>query len=120
MAQSLTESECISLSAALREAIFLMELMKEMQKMGICEINSTPSVYCKAFEDNSGAVEMARMPRLCPRTKHINVKCHHFKQYVFDKVISIYQVSTLDQNADLFTKALSFKLFNRHRWRVCG
>ena len=71
-----------------------------------------PNVYCKAFEDNSGAYELARCPKIRPRTKHINQKYHHFRSYVGTR-IHVYQVSTEDQVADLMTKALGFELFSK-------
>ncbi len=35
-----------------------------------------PCGYCKVFEDNSGTLELVRLPKLRLRTKHINV-CYH-------------------------------------------
>jgi hypothetical protein len=40
------------------------------------------TVKCKAFEDNNGALEMATIHKLRPRTKHINVKYHYFRTAV--------------------------------------
>ena len=40
----------------------------------------TPNVHCKLFEDNNGALELAKAPRYRPRTKHIAVKYHHFRE----------------------------------------
>ena len=42
------------------------------------ELTSTETIiYCKAFEDNYGALEIARIPNMCQRTKAINVIYHH-------------------------------------------
>ena len=57
---SSTESEHAGLSCALREAIPVMELLNEMKANGFKLHAATPEVHCKAFEDNSGALEMAR------------------------------------------------------------
>jgi hypothetical protein len=60
IALSLTESEYVALSLALRDVIPLMGLVKEMQAFGFdCHATTAPTVYCRAFEDNSGALEMA-------------------------------------------------------------
>jgi hypothetical protein len=48
-----------------------------------------PSVYCKVFEDKSGALELARLPKIRPRTKHINVCCHQFCEHVRKGLIKI-------------------------------
>ena len=37
---------------------------------------------CKAFEDNSGAMEFARTPNMSARTKLINLVYHYFREYV--------------------------------------
>jgi hypothetical protein len=53
--------------------------MREQDFKVIC---TKPYVYCMVFEDNSGALKLARLPKLCPRAKHINVCYHHFCEHV--------------------------------------
>ena len=72
VALSSTEAEYIALSQSLRDMIPVMELLKELKKKGFSIYSACPTVYCKAFEDNSGAMELTRIPKMCPRTKHIN------------------------------------------------
>ena len=79
-----------------------------------------PNVYCKVFEDNSGALELARFPKVCPRTKHINVYYHHFREHVQKGLIKIYPVNTKDQTADALTKPLAQNVFQRHRRYMCS
>ena len=50
------------MSMALRDVIPLMELIKEMRERKFEIVNTQPYVYCKVFEDNSGALELARLP----------------------------------------------------------
>jgi hypothetical protein len=109
IALSTTEAEYVSLSQALRDLIPLMNLLEEIKDRGLPIIADTPKIHCKAFEDNSGALELARMPKLRPRTKHINNIYHHFRQYVRDGSISIYPIDTEEQLGDLFTKPLPQK-----------
>ena len=79
IALSSTESEYTGLSYALREAIPMMELLKEMKGHGIPGLmEHKAAIHCRVFEDNSGALEMAKIHKHRPRTKHINVKLHHF------------------------------------------
>ena len=61
---STTEAEYGSLSHSLREVIPLINLLKEMEKREICTISDTPSIFCKAFEDNLGALELAKSPKM--------------------------------------------------------
>ncbi len=63
-------------------------------------ICTKPHVYYKVFEDNSGALELARLPKLRPRTKHINVCYHHFHKHVREGLIKIFPIDTKDQIAD--------------------
>jgi len=73
VALSTTEAEYIAMSQALRDVIPVMNLLQEMRKQEFQVICNEPYVYCKVFEDNSGALELARLPKLRPRTKHINI-----------------------------------------------
>jgi hypothetical protein len=40
-----------------------MELIQEMKDHNIPAICTKPYVYCKVFEVNSGALELARLPK---------------------------------------------------------
>ena len=119
-ALSTTEAEYIALSTALREAIPLMEMLKEIHKVRNLPVSTKPKVMCKVFEDNSGALEIARLPKMRPRTKHINVKYHHFREYVERKEIEIYAITTDKQQADLLTKNLPGPLFAQLREAIMG
>eukprot|EP00957_Ditylum_brightwellii_P112010 8541521-Ditylum_brightwellii.AAC.1 len=66
---------------------------------------------CKAFEDNKGCIELAKCPRMRPRTKHIAIKYHHFRNKVLDGSVDILSISTDDQQANIFTKNLPKKKF---------
>ena len=111
IALSTTEAEYIALSSALREVIPLIELLREMKRNKIDVFVTAPKIYCKAFEDNSGALELAKAPKLRPRTKHINIIYHHFREYVRDGSIQIFAIPTLKQLADICTKPLAQNMF---------
>ncbi len=68
--------------------------MREQDFKVLC---TKPYVYCKVFDDNSSALELARLPKLCPRTKHINVCYHHFRKHVQKRLIKIFPIDTKDQ-----------------------
>ncbi len=65
--------------------------MREQNFNVLC---SKPYVYCKVFEENSGALKLARLPKLHPRTKHINLCYHHFCKHVRKRLIKIFPVDT--------------------------
>ena len=108
---STTEAEYVALSSALRQVIPVMDLLEEMKAQGIVQESYIPKIYCKAFEDNSGALEMAQTPKMRPRTKHINVAYHHFRSHVASGKITIHAINTEDQIGDLWTKPLGSDLF---------
>jgi hypothetical protein len=120
IALSTTESEYTGLSYALRDAIPIMELLKEMKRNGYPITTAQAKVHCQVFEDNSGALEMAKTHRFRPQTKHLNIKLHHFRDYVERKEISIHAIPTAEQPADFLTKALNEELLQRHRREVMG
>ena len=97
-----------------------MDLIKEMRERDIPVICTKPYVYCKVFEDNSGALELAKLPKLCPRTKHINVCYHHFCKHVRKGLIKIFPIGTRDQIANTLTKPLAQNDFTHHRIQLCG
>ena len=93
----MTEAEYISLSTALREVIPLMQLLLEFLEHKLVTEKYVPKVYCKAFEDNSGALELAKTPRMRPRTKHINTKYHHFRSHVANGSIILEKIDGTEQ-----------------------
>jgi hypothetical protein len=83
-------------------------------------IFTKPYVYCKVFEDNSSALELARLPKLCPRTKHINVCYHHFHEHVRNGLIKIFPLRTKNQIANALTEAPPQNVIQRHPHYMCG
>ena len=120
IALSTTEAEYIALSQALRDVIPLMQLLHELKERGFSTFSETPTIFCKAFEDNVGALELANTHKLRPRTKHINIVYHHFRQWVRERKINILKVSTEDQLADILTKPLPKNLFVKFRKKIMG
>ena len=63
---------------------------------------------------------MARTHKYRPRTKHLNVRLHHFRDYVTRGDITIHPIGTKEQPADFLTKALNEEDLERHRKTVMG
>ena len=121
IALSTTESEYTGLSYALREAIPIINLLKEMEKKGIQVSSNKAKVRCRVFEDNTGALEIAKEKKYRPRTKHMNIRLHHFRYYVDElKEITIHKIDTKNQLADLLTKPLCEEDFVRLRLALMG
>jgi hypothetical protein len=120
IALSTTEAEYVALSQSLREVIPTIELLKELASHDFSFDDSVPEVHCNVFEDNEGTIEMARLPKMRPRTKHMNIKYHHFRQAVSDGWITIHHVPSQFQLADIFTKSLVNTLFTNLRKMIMG
>ena len=119
-AMSTTEAEYIALSTSLREVIPMMGMLQEAREHGLQVDYLPPKVHCTVFEDNSGALELARLPKIRPRTKHINQSYHHFREHVERQEIFIHATPTEAQMADILTKPLPEASFTRHRKAIMG
>jgi hypothetical protein len=63
---------------------------------------------------------MAKVHKYRARTKHLNTKYHHFRDYVTRGDISIHAIDTLDQLADFLTKPVNVDTLQRLRKLVMG
>ena len=79
-----------------------------------------PIVKCKVFKENNGAIKLAKAPKIHPGTKHIALKYHHFRERVRKNMIKINPIQTLEQVADIFTKAFQFPIFKYLRENMMG
>ncbi len=122
VALSTTEAKYIAMSQVLCNVIPIMNLLQEMRERDFKVICIEPYVYCKVIEDNLGSRELARLLKLRPRTKHINVCYHHFCKHVRKGLIKIFPIDTKDQMADTLTKSLAQNDFQRqcHCPYMCG
>jgi len=119
IALSTTEAEYIALSTALRETIPLLQLLREISViMNISECDK--KMKCTLFEDNNGALELAKAPKIRPRTKHIAIKYHHFRSFLGKGLFSIEGIDTAEQQADFLTKPLPETIFTYLRKKVMG
>ena len=108
---STTEAEYIALSQGMKEIIPMMENLEQLEKTLSIE-SKRPSIKCKVFEDNNSAIELSKAPKICTRTKHIAPKYHHFREHLQKGLIKIQPINTLEQAAEIFTKAFLFQIFN--------
>ena len=104
----------------MRDTIPLIGLIEEIRTRGFNIRSTARRVHCKAFEDNMGAIELAKLPKMRPRTKHINIAYHHFREFVTKGIVKLFAIKTTDQQADIFTKPLSQNLFLKLRKKITG
>ena len=107
VALSTVEAEYMSLSVATHEAIWLRQLQEEL---GMKDAGPT-----LIYEDNQGAISMAKNPVFHKRTKHIQIRYHFVREAVEDEVITLEYCRTSEMLADSFTKPLPHEQFERLR-----
>ena len=96
-----------------------MYLLKEINQK-FSPVADVANFHCKLFEDNAAALEMARVPKMRPCTRHLNVAYHHFHQEVLDKSIMPLAIPTTDQQADILTKPVDQTTLLRLRKHIMG
>ena len=82
--------------------------------------NAKPITKSMIFEDNNGALQLATVPKMTPRSKHIAIKCHFFRKHVFNGTVDIEKIDTSNQKADIFTKGLGPEIFEHIRELLMG
>jgi hypothetical protein len=135
IALSTMEAEYIALSTAMRDLIAIREVLKEIRSQVFQLSNPlmespTYSMAAKTFipvlpssqvyEDNEACLKFATMPRMSPRTKHIAIPYHFFRQKVTDLEITVLPIDTTNQLADQFTKGLREDDFVKGRKHILG
>jgi len=126
IALSTTEAEYMAMSTAAREVIYMMNLMEEIKRKGFDLSGKTPIIKCRIWEDNVGAIELAKQPKLRPRTKHIAIQYHHFRSWTVrglndeEPKIDVKYVKSELQQADIMTKPLPTGQFQAIRQLLSG
>jgi hypothetical protein len=119
VACSTLEAEYIALSSGMRELLPIRNLYLSLAThMRFPEAET--SIKCSVFEDNQGALGLALAPKITPRTKHIGVKYHFFRENVVSGDIKLGYCESENQEADILTKGLSAAKYVRIRTKLCG
>ena len=106
IALSITEAEYISLSQIMRDLIPLRHIMLEVSSVFGMKFDSCNSCTT-TFKDNKGEIELAKEPKYRPRTKHLSIKWHHFREHIKRGTSKTVYVETNEQQADIMTKPLA-------------
>ena len=120
IASSTMESEYIALSQSMRDLIPVRRLLQLICDTILPEQIQNANIHSSVIEDNSGALQLARVPRITPRTKHYAIKYHFFREYVKKGDIKLYKIETTKQRADIFTKGLVQAVFETIRKLLMG
>lgn len=96
----------MNMATCSQEAVWLSNFMSELGYR-----QQPITLYC----DNQGAMALANNPIHHNRSKHIDIKHHFIRECLLKHVVTLEWVSTDRMVADLLTKPLSPKLFERQR-----
>ena len=100
IARSTTGAECMSMTQAAKEIVWLRGLLEELGATGHIKKMS------QLHGDNQGALALARNPEYHGRTKHIDIQFHFIRELVGDEKIYLEYCPSSDMIADIMTKPL--------------
>jgi histone deacetylase 1/2 len=115
VSRSSTEAEYKALANATAEMMWIQKLLGELK------VPHPPAA--RLWCDNLGAKYLSANPVFHARTKHIEIDFHFVRERVAQRLLDVRFISTADQLADGFTKAIpasKLKEFRTNLNLVCG
>lgn len=103
-AQSSAEAEYCAMAKSVTEILWFKKLLDELG----FQVNIPVKLCC----DSQAALHIATNPVFHEHTKHIEIDCYFIREKFQDGTVSLHQISSKVQIADLLTKALPS---TRHR-----
>ena len=100
VALSSCEAEYMALASATQEALYLKQLLTEIDP----QFDKTKVITL--FEDNQGTIALVNNPVYHQRTKHIDIRYHFIREQVHDKCINVEYLLTSLMIADCLTKPM--------------
>ena len=118
VSHSTMEAELIATSVALREAIWIRNVLSELfeNRSDLCGWSKVIRLY----EDNAATIELIQNGKLSARSKHIDVKYRYARDLYLKGELVLEHVPSSSQLADICTKPLPRDLFERHRTVLLG
>ena len=102
---SSVEAEYIASANATKEAVWLHTLLTEL--------DFPPTQATVIHTDNLGCIALANNPVSYSRAKYIDIKYHFIREKIECQEIKLDYMSTKNMLADVFTKALPRKVFEK-------
>lgn len=103
VALSSCEAEYMSFKEAIKESIYLNNILKYFYRFLNLEI---PNEIPRLLTDSESAIKLANNPEFHKRSKHIDITYHFIRDTIKTQQIILLHVGTKDQKADGFTKGL--------------
>ena len=106
MTLSSTKVEWYALSEAVKEVVFVVNLLEDMK----IEVEYPVNVRV----DNIGTIWMSNNQSTMGRTKHVDIRTKFVREFQQDGVIKVNFVSSEDNTSDIMTKNVQAPLFDKH------
>jgi hypothetical protein len=106
---STAEAEYIAAGSSCTQMLWMKQMLQEYNVE-----QDVLTLYC----DNLSAINISKNPIQHSRTKHIDIRHHFIRDLVEDNIVTLDHVSTEEQIADIFTKALDVKQFEKLRGKL--
>ena len=103
---SSSEAEWVALSKAVKEVMFVSQLLTSMK------VTVRYPIIVRV--DNVGAIFMAQNVTTMSSTKHVDIRYKFVNKYVEDGTVKIIFVKSKENDADIFTKNLNGELHAKH------
>jgi len=97
MALSATEAEYMAITEAMKEAIWLHELLKDL---------GVGQKQLEVYSDSQSAIHLAKNQVFHARTKHIDVRYHFVREILEEEEIVLQKIHTTKNPVDMLTKVL--------------
>ena len=110
---SSTEAEYVAMSSATSEIKFVTSVIEEI-------LGKPPPLPSLLYEDNTGAIFMAKNIAVGQRTKHVDIRTRFTNDMVKNGKLKIIFIRSADNPADGMTKNLPSALHSKHFHTVYG
>ena len=110
--------KCVTLSTTPAEYVAMSDMGKEnlfLRQVWYFMLPKARMPCIAMYEDNEGAIQIAKHPISNSNSKHIDVRHHFLRELVERKEIEIIHIASQYQHADFLTKALPEREFEFHR-----
>ena len=111
VALSVTEAEVIALVMCVQEMLYVMKVLESME----LQVDKPMIVQ----SDNKGAVDLANGWSVSGNTKHMEVRIMFLRELKENGTLQVKWIPTDENEADIFTKNVESKLFQKHVSTFC-
>ncbi len=116
VAISSAEAEYMAIASVAQEVIWIKQFLSELFYVSMDHLLNK----CVIHTDNMSALAISKNDVHHERTKHIDIKYHFIREGLTHKVYEINWISTTEQLADIFTKAIHGPQFTELSNAVLG